>query len=729
LILFSTLDCETDEISRRLKSTVNLTIAKMKFHLICIIALFLLITSSLADDNGAPGFHPIVPPLTPSGVQKPFGPYYCQSMCLASCLETYLAPNIDECQKFCPPFEQNVPCKADDEGCWRTCGEPKSAFDHAVPDATTFTPVTGQDGQERDPYVIEMAWESVPNASLYIVEFYPVNRTPKAGESNFFQSMTASLTYKVVKEDECVEYVARVIAVNSYGISDPTYTYLSAPVPSMTGEHFALRKMQRDPYSTEMVTVTIDYSFPLGWTADDIDIDGLRITAVDCRGPLGLRTFGSLASPTSELNPSYEAIIGKSPTTAIQLSFFGDVVQANCLFQMRIMSLTTRCNTTTSFDQNAPGIDFRISCGSIEGICDNDTTPNAPPPALAPIPVPRGVAVDSDIIGEPMNLPGYLPPGINQPQDSSSVNVDNMPTPPPLPLFIIGEGQQAPDAQPLSPASSISIIDIAANGTGIERTAIIPQAMLPPLCELDMLDVIPSLSALSPSLVDLTVVWLERQPLPPPPPALYFSIRYGPTIRKLVDDGREPTEIIPGYETIVRTGLTSLPDITRQINLSGIQRSSLLKVQICAIFDPNSEPLIDWGTAPSNRIDLAALEPFIELENVPPTPPEMIDALTGDIISPPAYAPLPSTDDTVDVPVIIAVEVDPNGSSNMYWISVIGCVMLVILTAMLVFICVRRTCNTRRRMKYAHSNKPMVFVNTVPAQPLTINEVVKVPLS
>lgn len=107
----------------------------------------------------------------------------------------------------------------------------------------------------------------------------------------------------------------------------------------MIGEHFAVRNMQRDPWSEEMVTVTIDYSFPLGWPVNDIDIDGLRVAAVDCRGPLGTRTFGVLDNPANTLNPSFNAIIGKVPTTAIQLSFFQDVVQSNCLFQMRVRIL------------------------------------------------------------------------------------------------------------------------------------------------------------------------------------------------------------------------------------------------------------------------------------------------------------------------------------------------------------------------------------------------------
>jgi hypothetical protein len=305
-------------------------------------------------------------------------------------------------------------------------------------------------------------------------------------------------------------------------------------------------------------------------------------------------------------------------------------------------------------------------------------------------------------------------------------------------LFIIGESQQvgAPNEQPMPPGMSVSVIDIAPNGTSIQTMDIVPQAMLPPLCDLDMLDVLPSLNPLSQSLVDLTVVWLERQPLPPPPPASYFTIRYGPTIRKLVDDDRQQNEIIPGYETIMRTGQqqlgNSLPDPTRQINVSGIQRGSLLKIQICAIFDANSEPLIQWDSVSSHRIDLAALEPFLDLENTQPSPVDIQDALAAavNVGMPPAPSPPPAQatdDDTVDVPIIIAVAVDPNASAAMYWISVMGGLTLMMLTAVLVFICLRRMCGSRRMVKHLNTKAPMYIVNTVSAPPPAINEV-KVPL-
>lgn len=171
--------------------------------------------------------------------------------------------------------------------------------------------------------------------------------------------MTTSLTYTVRKEDVCVEYSARVVAVNSYGISVPAYTYVAgktveqvaavnqltvpmctltlAPTPVMnTGEHFSIRNIQKDPLTSGMITVTIDYTFPLGWNAADIDFDSLRVQAIDCRGPLGQRSFGTINVPSGVLNPSFDAIIGESPTTAIQISFYDDVLLSDCLFQMRV---------------------------------------------------------------------------------------------------------------------------------------------------------------------------------------------------------------------------------------------------------------------------------------------------------------------------------------------------------------------------------------------------------
>jgi len=297
----------------------------------------------------------------------------------------------------------------------------------------------------------------------------------------------------------------------------------------------------------------------------------------------------------------------------------------------------------------------------------------------------------------------------------------------------------------------VSVLEIAANGSGVQTMQIIPQLTAPPLCEQDMLDVQPAVSQMSPSLIDLSVTWLERQPLPPPPPPAYFIIRYGPLVRQLVDDDRTLAEIIPGYETFVRTGQQSsdasgplLPDPTREINVSGLQRSSLLKLQICAIYDPNSEPLIQWATIPSHRVDLAALEPFLELENTqtfsPMTSSDILDATNaamGLAIGSPtddSSGPSASTQidqDQLEIPLVIAVEVDQNTSSTLYWITVMAGMMLLTMTALFVFICLRRMCHNRRRMVEVMDKqqpKSFIFVTTPPPPPPTFNEVMKVPI-
>jgi len=320
-------------------------------------------------------------------------------------------------------------------------------------------------------------------------------------------------------------------------------------------------------------------------------------------------------------------------------------------------------------------------------------------------------------------------------------------------LFIIGQSEQAPKAPVAEamPGESISIVDLSPNGTGAETMAIIPQAMLPPLCDLEMIDVQPSVSPLSTSVIDLQVQWLERQPLPARPPPLYFTIRYGPIIRKLVDDNSEPLDIIPGYETIFRTvpkvpEMPMLPDPTREMNITGVQRGSLLKIQICAVFDPNSEPLVQWDSALTNRIDLAALEPFLEAEQAAlqtttdMSPLDIQDAEAIDM-SPVAPVLIPvepaiqgSNDEIDDVPpLVIAVDVEQKSSPAVYWLTVTAGVLLMVLTAMLVFAFLRRACNSRRLVKgLPMHEKQMVIVNTLPTftkfPPPSFNEVVKVPL-
>jgi len=621
------------------------------------------------------------------------------------------------------------------------------------PESPSLTPLIRQsdDHEEQDPFVIDLAWNAVPNATLYIVEFFPHDRAPKPGESNFFQVMTTSLAYKVRKDDECVEYSGRVIAVNSYGISNPSYVFVGAPTPSMRpGDHLVLRNIQRDPWSPDMIIVTIDYVFP-GWPALDVDIDNIRITASDCKGMLGDRTF---TSPTSSVNPSYRAIIDKEPTTAIQLYFFDDVrvLEADCLFHLKIVSLSTRCNTSVSYESNmdaAPGIDFRINCDTAEDACDNGTAPVVPPPQ-GPIPIPLTISVDPDVVVPPLsiNTPSHVPPGIERPPSPNAPSDPlAMPEPPTLPLSVMGQGQEDPN--PMPPGSRISVIDLSDNGTSVETISIIPELTVPPLCELDMLDVEPSVSPISNSVIDLRVLWLERQPLPPPPPATYFAIRYGPIVRKLVDDDREPTDIIPGYETIVRTGqhmteMPFLPDPTREVNISSVQRGSLLMVQICAIFDPNSEPLIAWDTVQSRRIDLAALEPFLELDDFQSHPPTSDDLSPFDIqnmagaaiddmspVSPvlvPFDPPMQSNNEVnPDVPLLIAVNVQPTTTPTTYWLTVTAGALMILLTVLLILLLLRRLCTSRRLKKT--QQPPMYVVSTVQSSPPVYKEEVKVPLS
>jgi hypothetical protein len=679
---------------------------------------------------------------------KPLGAYYCQARCLASCLETYLAPTLDECIKFCPPFDANVPCPEGDMQCWRACGVPESAITQPAPESTTFVQIH-KDQQELDPYTIELAWQAVSNASVYIIEFYPLNRQSKPGESNFFRAMTTSLAYSVRKEDECIQYDARVIAVNSYGVSIPTYTHIEAPSPSFTtGQHFSVRAMQRDPSVSYMITVTIDYTFPSGWPIEDINIDGIRVTATDCKDP----NF-ALSSSTGQY--PFESIIGKTPTAAIQVSFFEDVLKADCLFQMRLISSSTRCNTTTFYDEApslAPGVDFRINCDTVPGACSQENSTSSAPSPVAPIPVPLVASIiDPDAVVPPVNLPKGISQPDQQVNNTDDISMIDMPTPPPLPIFVISDNLPVvpSQSQPMPPGSSVSIIEISKNGSGVQSMEIIPQLVAPPLCEQDMLDVQPVLSPMSPSLIDLTITWLERQPLPPPPPPTYFIIRYGPLVRQLVDDDRKLDEIVPGYETFVRTGQQSLdgpilPDPTREINVSGLQRSSLLKLQICAIYDPNSEPLIKWDTIPSHRVDLAALEPFLELENTqtfsPMTSTDIQNAANGAMgLAISNVGPLDPLDpsqptqidqDQVEVPVIIAVQTDPDTSSTLYWITIMAGMMLLMLTAFFVFICLRRMCRSRRRMVKIVDKEPksMIFVTTPQPPPPAFNEVVKVPI-
>jgi len=504
---------------------------------------------------------------------KPFGPYYCQARCLASCLETNLAPTLDDCAKFCPPFDENTPCPREDIECWQTCGVP-NLDNQVAPVSVAFVPATLEDElNEDDSYRITLAWTSAPNASVYVVEFYPLNRQPMGGEPNFFRAMTTSLFYSVRKEDKCIVYDARVIAVNSFGISVPSTIFIGLPPD-----------------------------------------------------------------------------------------------------------------------------------------CSNDSFPEHP--IVTPVQPPADLP-NLEIIASPaISAPGFVPDGIASSQDlGSDTNLDDIPTPPPLPFLIDG----------------VSIINVQ-NGSDVQIVAVKQQ--LPPMCFQDMFDVQPEPNPSSPSLIDLTVSWLERQPLPPLPTPTYFTIRYGPIIRYLVDDGRQDYSIMPGYETIVRTGQET-PGVSnpeRHIDIPGLQRDSLLKIQVCAIYDPSTEPLIIWDNIPFRRIDLGALEPFLDLE----TP---FDQTTNTNVVPPLdpsnVVPPISTDDSSEsvMPVVIAVDngIDQRFSNTFYWIFVLVGILIILSTASMVFICLRRTCKSgRTSAKSVENEKVVYYVNAQPPPP-SFSEAVKVP--
>lgn len=149
---------------------------------------------------------------------------------------------------------------------------------------------------------------------------------------------------------------------------------------------------------------------------------------------------------------------------------------------------------------------------------------------------------------------------------------------------------------------------------------------------------------------------------------------------------------------------------------------------------------------PSHRVDLAALEPFLEFENAGPSPSSdlnPIDIQDGAAAAvnmfpiPPVMQPVPvssaqtnsNSDEVVDGTLVIAVDVDQKSPSATYWLTVLAGVLLTILTAMLVLTFLRRLCNTRRQFKrMCMHEKPMVIVKTVTPPPPAINEVMKVPL-
>lgn len=64
----------------------------------------------------------------------------------------------------------------------------------APPETPSLTPLVhqGSNQKEQDPFLIELGWTAVANASLYIVEFFPRNRQAKPGETNFFQVVSST---------------------------------------------------------------------------------------------------------------------------------------------------------------------------------------------------------------------------------------------------------------------------------------------------------------------------------------------------------------------------------------------------------------------------------------------------------------------------------------------------------------------------------------------------------
>lgn len=86
------------------------------------------------------------------------------------------------------------------------------------------------------------------------------------------------------------------------------------------------------------VLVTIDYAVLAPWPVQDIDLVGVRVRAVECRG-MSLQTNGTTSFGMQTDNawyPFYDILIEKIPTPAIRLAFLNEVVKSDCLFQMRV---------------------------------------------------------------------------------------------------------------------------------------------------------------------------------------------------------------------------------------------------------------------------------------------------------------------------------------------------------------------------------------------------------
>jgi len=483
-------------------------------------------------------------------------------------------------------------------------------------------------------------------------------------------AMTTLLTYTVRLPDKCATYNARIIAVNSTGISIPSDIILRPTTPTMNPDSLQVLYMLKNWVIPDKVVVSIDYATPAGWSKYELGLS-YRVDLLQCQGPI----------PDGILLTKYYQYDGDDQDP-IQLFFPDKVLKSNCLFQLQLSSIDTACNTSTTFDpasKSTPSVTFRLNCDTVDNACQNTT---AVADVAAPVPTPSITIINTDFIHETLQVPDGIPPGINIGDNPTTQNTTDAFVMPPPPLFVIGDDLSL----------GVSVIEVQ-NGSNVQIVPVNSQNMLQPMCELDMFDVQPAPNPASSQLIDLTISWLERQPLPALPTPNYFDIRYGPIVRNLVQDDKQNLDIIPGYETIMRTGDPSgVQDPTRHIVITGLQRNSLIKFQICAIYDRASEVLIQWPTVKGRRLDLAALEPFLELEpsnprNIPP-PQQPINIPQGVQTEDP--------NDDVQGPVVIIVD-DNKTPNTFYWLSVVAAVLLILATALVVFTCLTRTCHSQRR--------------------------------
>lgn len=78
--------------------------------------------------------------------------------------------------------------------------EPKTTRILAAPDAVSIVSIVPSDDEVQDPFLIQLTWAASENASLYIVEFYPLNRQPRPGEDNFFRTVSCFISYTVRRQ-------------------------------------------------------------------------------------------------------------------------------------------------------------------------------------------------------------------------------------------------------------------------------------------------------------------------------------------------------------------------------------------------------------------------------------------------------------------------------------------------------------------------------------------------